>query len=353
MVKLDKLEVTVLGASGMAGQEYLKLLSKHPFFEVKHITGKSSVGKKLKEVVKFDEGKIDESLLEMTIEKTDVESMKSDLFFSALPTNEALYIEQELAKRGFKVISDASAYRMESDVPLVIPEVNSDHLALIEVQKRRRGWSGFIVTTPNCTTVGLAIVLKPIYDHFGIEEVVVTTMQALSGAGYPGVPSLDIIANVIPYIENEEEKVSNEALKILGTLEKDSIKPANISINVSCNRVSTVNGHLESVFLKTRKSFSIEEVKNVLASFKGKPQLLKLPSAPENVIILDERKDRPQPRLDCMAGSVAGMSVVVGRLRKANSQNSLMLTLLSNNVVRGAGGGAVLTAELMFAENML
>ncbi|MEM0077347.1 MAG: aspartate-semialdehyde dehydrogenase [Thermoproteota archaeon] len=353
MIRLDKLEVTVLGASGMAGQEYLKLLSNHPFFEVKHITGKSSVGKKLKEVVKFDEDKIDESLLEMTIEKTEVESIKSDLFFSALPSDEALHIEQELAKRGFKVISDASAYRMESDVPLIIPEVNPEHLALIEVQRKKRRWDGFIVTTPNCTTVGLAIVLKPIYSFFGIEEVVVTTMQALSGAGYPGVPSLDIIANVIPYIKEEEEKVSSETLKILGSLEGEIIKPASISLNISCNRVSTINGHLESVFLRTKNDFSLEEIRNILASFKGKPQILKLPSAPEKVIILDERKDRPQPRLDCMAGSVAGMSVVVGRLRKASSRNSLMLTLLSNNVVRGAGGGAVLTAELMFAEKLI
>jgi aspartate-semialdehyde dehydrogenase len=353
VTKLDKLEVTVLGASGMAGQEYLKLLSNHPFFEVKHITGKSSVGKKLKEVMKFDEEKINESLLEMTIEKTDVESMKSDLFFSALPADEALYIERRLARRGLKIISDASAHRMEADVPLVVPEVNPEHLALIEVQRKKRDWNGFIVTTPNCTTVGLVVVLKPIHNLFGIEEAVVTTMQALSGAGYPGVPSLDIVGNIIPYIEKEEEKVSNETLKILGALEEGEIKPADMHINASCNRVPTINGHLESVFLRTKKGFSIEEVRNALASFKGKPQLLKLPSAPENVIILEERKDRPQPRLDCMAGSVAGMSVVVGRLRKASSKNSLMLTLLSNNIVRGAAGGAVLLAELMFVENLL
>jgi len=350
---MDKIKVTVLGASGVAGQEYLRLLSNHPFFEVVHITGKSSVGKKLREVVKFDEDKISEDLMEMKIEPTDVNSLESDLFFSALPTEEALRIEPELARRGFKVISDASAFRMEEDVPLIIPEVNPEHLGIIQFQRKNRKWDGFIITTPNCTTVGLAIALKPIYDEFGIEEVVVTTMQAVSGAGYPGVPSLDILSNVIPFIPNEEEKVSSELLKILGSLESNHIKFANFYVNVSCNRVPTINGHLESVFIKVKKKTSVNEIKSSLLSFKGEPQVLKLPTAPEKVIIVDERNDRPQPRLDSLAGSFPGMSVVVGRLRGSSSPNSFMFTLLSNNTIRGAAGGSILLAELMVKKNLL
>ncbi|PMP94314.1 MAG: aspartate-semialdehyde dehydrogenase, partial [Nitrososphaera sp.] len=244
-------------------------------------------------------------------------------------------------------VSDASSYRMEPDVPLLIPEVNPDHIGLLEVQRRKRGWRGSLVTSPNCTATGLVIALKPLHDAYRIRKVVVSTMQALSGAGYPGVPSLRIIDNVIPYIKGEEEKVAAETKKMLGAKSSDAISPDPMGVSVMVHRVATIDGHLESAYIETERPVDVEEAKEVLRDFRGKPQEMKLPPAPERPIIVMEQDDRPQPRLDRMAGSVPGMSTVVGRVRRGLDDHSLRLTLLSHNTIRGAAGNAILIAEMM------
>ena len=246
-------------------------------------------------------------------------------------------------------MSKASAHRMDGDVPLLIPEVNPEHLELIPIQRKRRGWSGFISTDPNCSTIQMAITLKPLMK-FGLRRVIVTTMQALSGAGYPGVPSLDIIDNVIPYIAKEEEKLENETKKILGIFDGEKVKLADISISASCNRVNVKDGHLEAIYVDLETKPSVEEVKEAFRNFVGEPQKLGLPSAPEKPIIVREEIDRPQPRLDRDAGR--GMSVVVGRIR-GDPVMSIKYLCLGHNTIRGAAGAGILSAELMVAKGYI
>ncbi|MEM2696782.1 MAG: aspartate-semialdehyde dehydrogenase, partial [Nitrososphaerota archaeon] len=276
-----------------------------------------------------------------------------DLVLSALPSEAAREIEKQFVENGYPVVSEASAHRMEPDVPLIIPEVNPDHLELINMQKKKRRDGGFIVTTPNCTAVGLIMSLKPLLDNFGIRKVVVATYQAITGAGFPGVPSYSILGNIIPYIKNEEEKVSQETKKILGRLENGRIKYAEFPVEASCARVPTIDGHLEAVYIETEKTFDLDSVVEGFRNFKGEPQTLGLPSAPSEPIILTDLEDRPQPRLDVMAGSVPGMSIVIGRIRRGESENSLKYFVLSHNRIRGAAGIAVLTAELIYKKGYI
>jgi aspartate-semialdehyde dehydrogenase len=262
-------------------------------------------------------------------------------------------VEAKFAEAGFTVVSEASAHRMDADVPLMIPEINPGHLKLLETQKKKRGWKGAIATTPNCTATGLSMVLKPLIDDFGARKAIVTTMQALSGAGFPGVPSLSIQENVIPYIKNEEEKVAAEAKKILGAYANGTIRPSPLTMGISCNRVAVIDGHMETLYAEFPEEIDPKDAERSLARFKGAPQRLRLPTAPEQPIIIRSENDRPQPRLDRMAGSVPGMSVVVGRVRNGIDERSLQLTLLSHNTIRGAAGTAILTAELMKREGYL
>ena len=273
--------------------------------------------------------------------------------FSALPSEVAADVDAKFAEAGFTVVSEASAHRMDADVPLMIPEINPGHLKLLESQKKKRGWKGAIATTPNCTATGLSMVLKPLIDDFGARKAIVTTMQALSGAGFPGVPSLSIQENVIPYIKNEEEKVAAEAKKILGTFANGAIKPSPLTMGISCNRVAVIDGHMETLYAEFAGEIDPKDAERSLGRFNGVPQRLKLPTAPEHPIIVRSENDRPQPRLDRMAGSVPGMSVVVGRVRNGIDGKSLQLTLLSHNTIRGAAGTAILTAELMEREGYL
>jgi aspartate-semialdehyde dehydrogenase len=253
--------------------------------------------------------------------------------------------EENLARRGYPVISNSSNHRMEPDVPLIVPEVNPDHIALVETQRARRGYkSGFIVTNPNCSAAGLVVALKPIDDAFGLETVSVVTMQALSGAGYPGVASIDATDNVIPYISAEEDKLETEPRKILGELRGDSVTPAEFRVSAQCHRVPVSHGHLEAVSLKLRTKASPEEIAAVLREFRGEPQRLELPSAPAHPIEVREERDRPQPRLDRDAGD--GMAVVVGRIRRCPVFD-IRFILLSHNLVRGAAGAAILNAEFL------
>jgi aspartate-semialdehyde dehydrogenase len=339
-------KVAVLGATGMVGQRFIQLLVDHPFFELVDLcASERSAGKRYKEVARWViDAEMPEKAADIEVKEVDPKVVDADIVFSALPKSVAKVVEPKFAEEGFIVASNASAYRMEEDVPLLIPEVNPEHLELLEVQRERRGWDGAIITNPNCTTIMAVLPLKPIYDNFGLKEVFITSMQAISGAGYSGVVSMAILDNVIPFIKGEEEKVESEGLKILGKLEDGSVKFADFKISASCNRVNVLDGHTESIFVKLEEKCSIEELKEVLRNFKGLPQRLKLPTAPENPIIVREEDDRPQPRLD--RGVQRGMSVSVGRLRE-DPILDFKFTSMGHNTIRGAAGASVLNAELL------
>jgi aspartate-semialdehyde dehydrogenase len=267
------------------------------------------------------------------------------VIFSALPADRAQVLERQLASEGFFVFSNASAYRMEPDVPILLPEINAEHISLIDRQRTRKQSGGYIITNANCTTMGLVIALKPLQDRFGIEDVVVSTYQALSGAGYPGVPSMDITANVLPYIEKEDDKVVDETKKMLGKYDGKGIRPAPFSVIASCSRVAVRYGHLETAVVRMGSAFDEGKVISAFRRFRSRA-CAGLPTAPLEPIIVREEKDRPQPRLDCDAGAPArarGMAVTVGRIRKF--QDRLRFYVLSHNTVRGAAGASVLNAE--------
>ncbi len=349
-----KRRVAILGATGMVGQRFIQLLQGHPWFEIEVLAASErSAGKKYREACNWIlESEQPPEVGDMDVVLTRVKDVKEasdiDIVFSALPASVAGPIEEEFA-REYPVISKASSHRLENDVPLLIPEVNPEHLALIPIQKRRRDWSGFISNDPNCSTIQLAMTLKPLVK-FGIKKVIVSTMQAVSGAGYPGVASMDIIDNVIPFISKEEEKLESETLKILGTFEGEEVKWANFIISASCNRVNVKDGHTECVFVELEDKPSIEEVKEAFRSFRGEPQRLNLPSAPERPIVLREEKDRPQPRYDRYEGK--GMSVVVGRVRE-DPATTIKYVCLGHNTIRGAAGAGVLSAEFLIAKGYM
>ena len=351
---MTRKRVAVLAATGMVGQRYVRMLSEHPYFEVAVVMGFGSVGRRYGEAVASrSEFPVDEKVGRLIVQETKPESIDVDLVFSPLPTEAAKDVEPRLAQEGMRVVTDASPHRMETDVPLVVPEVNPEHLNLVESQRRNRKWKGMLVATPNCTAAGLALALKPIDNLVGIRRVIVSTMQAVSGAGYPGVPSLDIIDNVIPYIKDEEEKVAEETRKMLGELRGRGVTKSPMEVSVMCHRVATTDGHMESAYVETRDRIDLEEVKDALRRYRGLPQKLRLPTAPEQPILVTEEDNRPQVKLDRNAGSVPGMSVTVGRVRKGLDDRSLRMTILSHNTVRGAAGSTILTAELMQSKGML
>uniref|UniRef100_A0A7C4W3N1 Aspartate-semialdehyde dehydrogenase n=1 Tax=Geoglobus ahangari TaxID=113653 RepID=A0A7C4W3N1_9EURY len=342
------IKVAVLGATGMVGQKFIQLLENHPWFEITALmASEKRVGKPYgKEVDWIVSENIPENVREMEMLPMDPKYLDADIVFSALPSDVAREVEPKFAEAGFVVASNASAYRMEEDVPLIIPEVNPDHLGLIEVQKKKRGWDGFIVTNPNCTTIILVLTLKPLMD-LGLKEIKVATMQALSGAGYPGVPSLAITDNIIPFIKGEEEKVETEPLKLLGKFNGEKIEFADIKISASCHRVPVIDGHTEAVFAKFDRKVEIEEVIDAFNSLKS---IEGLPTSPEKVIIVREEENRPQPRLDRDAGK--GMSVVVGRIRK-DGEDGVKYIAMGHNTIRGAAGASILNAELMVKEKLI
>lgn len=349
----QKRKVAILGATGAIGQRFIQLLHGHPWFTIEVLAASErSAGKKYKDACNWTmECNLPKELAEMNVADATVESVEKagnvDLVFSALPGDLAGPVESEFAAL-YPVFSKASAHRMEKDVPLLIPEVNPEHAALIPIQKKQRGWKGFITTDPNCSTIQMAMTLKPLMQ-FGLSQVMVTTMQALSGAGYPGVPSLDIIDNVVPFIGKEEEKMESESQKILGTFDGCKVQDANFVISSSCNRVHVKDGHLESVFVKLDSCPSVEEVEEAFRKFRGEPQQLKLPSAPENPIVVRKEANRPQPRFDRDEGK--GMSVVVGRIRK-DPIMTMKYMCLGHNTIRGGSGAGILSAELMVAKGL-
>ena len=346
----NKRKVAVLGATGMMGQKFVQLLAHHPWFEVSAVAASDkSVGKEYASSIgSRKEANLPDSVAELVVTEPKPQALDDpDIAFSALPAEVAGSAEEDFAKAGMPVFSNASSHRMDPFVPLLNPEVNPEHAEMVEEQKRRMKTDGFIVANPNCTTAILTLSLKPLQDKFGIETVVLSSMQAVSGAGYPGVASLDIMQNVIPFIRNEEEKVEHETNKILGTLSK----PAGITVSASCNRVPTLHGHMEAVFAKTRSSATPNEIIGAMRDFTGTPQQLKLPSAPEHPVIVRDEEDRPQTRLDVDEGN--GMTVTVGRVRRDPALNGVKYMALGHNLIRGGAGCSILNAELFLAKKLI
>ncbi len=348
---MERRKVGILGATGMVGQRFIQLLSNHPWFEIAWLAASDrSAGKTYSEACRWKlDTPLPVNIAAMTIQPNVPEGTVGELpkiIFAALDADIARELEPKFAAVGCAVISNSSAFRMAADVPLVIPEVNADHLELIETQvwrKQNGGKGGYIVTNPNCSTIGLVMALKPLDDRFGVESVFVSTMQAISGAGYPGVPSLDILGNVVPFIKNEEEKMQEEVGKLLGRLDGKKIEMLDAKVSAHCNRVAVEDGHTECVSVKLRTKATREEILAAWDEFvplRGQH----LPTAPDQPVEFDAGVDRPQPRLDRMRGR--GMAATVGRLREC-SLLDWKFVVLSHNTIRGAAGAAVLNAEIL------
>lgn len=346
-----RIAVGVLGATGMVGQSFVKFLRDHPWFDLTWVGASDrSAGKKYRDATNWRlDGVMPGRVAELTVSDSVPGNGAPRLMFSAMDASVATEIEQAFAQAGHVIVSNSRNHRMEPDVPLLIPEVNPDHLKVIPQQQRRRGWKGQIATNPNCSTVVLAMALAPL-RKFGITRVVATTMQAISGAGYPGVASMDINANVIPFIGGEEEKMQQETQKILGEITSEGFRPLAAKVSAHCNRVPVVDGHTVAVSVELSKKPSEAEMIEAFSSFRSSPQERKLPSAPANPIIYMQDKDRPQPRRD--AERENGMAVFVGRLRPCPVFDYKFIAL-GHNTIRGAAGAAVLNAELMYSEGLL
>ncbi len=347
-----KLRAGVLGATGVVGQRLVHLLADHPWFELTEVAASErSSGRTYAQAVcwHLDEP-IPRAARSLVVKSLDL-NLDCDFVFSALDSSVAGSAEEAFARAGYPVVSNSRNHRMDPDVPLLIPEVNAAPLDAIRVQQKRRGYdSGFIVTNPNCSTAGLVLVLKPLADAFGLEKIFVVTMQAVSGAGYPGVPALDIHSNVVPVISGEEEKMESEPQKLLGRWDGERFIDAGLGLSAHCNRVSVIDGHLECVSLSLKKIASLAEVRECLRGFEVGQELQSLPSVLRNPIVVLDEPDRPQPRKDVRAGN--GMAAVVGRVRECPLFD-VKLTLLSHNLVRGAAGAALLNAELLAARGLL
>jgi aspartate-semialdehyde dehydrogenase len=346
-----KIPVGVLGATGMVGQRFIQLLEHHPWFEVSWIAASErSAGRPYAEAAKWRmKTAMPARIATMTLSPASARNMPKTIF-AALDADIARDLEPQFAEAGCAVITNSSAFRMHPNVPLVIPEVNADHFKLIDTQVWRKSSGGFIVTNSNCSAMGLVLALAPLHKKFEIEKMYAVTMQAVSGAGYPGVASLDILGNVIPYISKEEEKMEAETRKMLGTLNGHEVKDAPFAMSAQCNRVAVEDGHTESVSVQFRKKATAEDILEAWSSFRSVPQELKLPHAPVEPVYYDPRPDRPQPRFDVDRGN--GMTATCGRLRPC-SLLDWKFTVLSHNTIRGAAGAALLNAELLKVQGYL
>lgn len=345
-----KYRVGILGATGMVGQRFIQLLANHPQFEVTAVAASDrSQGKTYGEACAWRLTSEMPVAVRAMVVQPPAPPLDCDLVFSSLPGDIARETEGSFAAAGYPVISNSSAFRMDEDVPLLIPEVNHQHLGLLERQRRKYS-KGFIVTNPNCSTIMLALALAPLHAAFGVEATVATTLQALSGAGYPGVASLDILDNVVPYIASEEEKIEAETTKILGRFSDAKIELAPMAVSAQCHRVNVADGHMAAVRVKFARKPSLAELRESLASFRSLPQELGLYSAPATPIAVRDEPDRPQPKLDRDAGN--GMTITVGRLNP-DSVLDYRFVVLSHNTIRGAAGAAILNAELLIALNHL
>jgi aspartate-semialdehyde dehydrogenase len=359
---MEKLSAALLGATGIAGQQFLPFLAGHPYFDLKVLSASSrSAGKLYKDAAKwYQDSYMPEEYANMMVISTEdaLKNADFDILFCALPSEIAQEFEPMFAEKGVTVFSDAGCFRKEKDVPVMIPEINYQHIKLLSAQRKNRGWKGGIVKNPNCTTVAAAMALGPL-KKYGINRVFLSSMQAVSGAGYDGVPSMMITDNVVPYIPGEEEKVEFENLKILGELDETSgeVKMLPAVFSASCHRVHTLYGHIEALFVEFDNEVDIEDVKRSIKEFKSRPQELELPTAPKIPIYLTEDPYRPQTRLDRNAGEplrCRGMAATVGRVRYDHDEkNRIKLITLAHNSVRGAAGNLVLAAELAKAEGLI
>ena len=347
-----RIPVTVIGATGVVGQRFTQRLAQHPEFEIRHLAASSrSAGKSYADACTWRLGSTPYAgLAHQKIVESSSTAAMAPLVFSALDAGVAGPIEEEFARAGATVFSNASAHRMDEDVPLLVPEVNPEHLDLLPVQRQRRGWSGAILCNPNCTTTVLVMALAPLHRAFGLEAFSLVSMQAVSGSGYPGVASLDILGNVLPYIAGEEEKVEEEAARLLGSFNGKSIDPAIISSSAQCHRVPVIDGHTEAVSVKLHGNPTTEEIIEVLSEWRAAPQELGLTSAPPSPLVIHNAPDRPQVVHDVTTDG--GMSVHVGRIRPCSVLGTKFV-LLGHNTERGAAGGSVLNAELAVARGLI
>ncbi|HEX7121216.1 MAG TPA: aspartate-semialdehyde dehydrogenase [Gemmatimonadaceae bacterium] len=343
--------VAVLGATGAVGQTFIRRLAGHPWFEIAELAASErSAGKRFADACRWLEGEMPPDVAEREVVPCDPAAVRSPLVFSALDSNVAGVVEQAFARAGRYVLSNARNHRMDADVPLVIPEVNAHHLGLLETQQRVRGWKGGIVTNANCAATVAAMALAPLHEAFGVRQVAVFTMQAISGAGYPGVASLDILGNVIPYIADEETKIEQELGKLLGTMDDGMVAVAPFTVSAHANRVPTEHGHLVCLSVSLDQDVTPDAATDVLRGWRGRSEARDLPSAPACPLVVTGEPDRPQTRRDVWAGD--GMTVTVGRVRR-DPLFGIKLVALGHNTVRGAAGGSVLNAELLAARGLL
>ncbi len=345
---MKKLDAAILGATGAVGQRFIQLLEHHPWFRVAEVVGNTSAGKRYGDAVRWVlDGHPPVDVANMVIKSLD-DALTSPLLFSALPKEAAIEVEARFAQQGHWVCTNASANRMEEDVPLLLPEANADHLALLKVQQAKRGWSGGIIANSNCTAMPVVMALAPL-KPFGIRKVHMVSEQAISGAGYPGVASLDIVDNVIPYVSGDEDKLETETLKMLGTLEGERVVMLDAVMSATCTRVPVIDGHVVVVSLELEQRPSLEAVISAWEAFESPESVRGLPSAPTPPLYYLRQIDRPQPRRDRNAGG--GMATTIGRLRPCPILGYKFVTL-AHNTIRGAAGGSLLNAELMAREGI-
>jgi len=358
-----KKKVAIIGVTGAVGQEFVLSLEDHPWFEVTQIAASErSAGKNYVDAIRDPDsgiikwevgGEIPEYIKGMTVKKIDeINVAELDLVFSAVESNAARDIETKFAK-DIPVISTSSAYRYEDDVPILIPGINDEQAELLEVQKKNRGWKGWVAPLPNCTTTGLAITIKPLYEKYGAKKVMMTSMQAISGGGRsPGVSAMDVIDNIIPYIPKEENKVRIETKKILGKLKDGKIEPADIRVSCTCTRVPVIDGHTESVFVETEKEIDPKNAKETYEQYNKEISVVGLPSAPKDYYVVHEDPTRPQPRIERQVGG--GMTTTIGRLEKEELfDHGLKYMLFSHNKKMGSAKGAVLLAEMLYKKDKI
>ncbi|MFI5235960.1 MAG: aspartate-semialdehyde dehydrogenase, partial [Gemmatimonadales bacterium] len=346
----DRIPVAVLGATGVVGQELVRRLVDHPWFELVAVgASEASVGKRYDDAVRWSPRDLPPAACDLTVSPCTPDAINTPIVFSALDSAVAGEIEPAFARAGALVVSNASNHRLDEDVPLLIPEVNADHLGLLGRQRVRRGWTGGIVTNPNCATAVIALALAPLHETFGLKEYWVTTLQAISGAGHPGVASLDILGNIIPWIDGEEEKIVGESRRLLGAFDGDVVRSASFGVSAQVTRVPVEQGHTTCIAARFARPVGAGEVEAVLRGWRSSIVDLGLPSAPREPLLIRSERDRPQPRRDAAAGD--GMSVSVGRIRE-DGGGGIRLVALGHNLVRGAAGAAVLNAELCVARGL-
>ncbi len=345
---MEKINVAILGATGAVGQRFINLLEGHPWFTVAEVVASErSAGLTYAEAANWVlDGYPPEDVANLIVKSTEDE-LDSPIVFSALPSDTARELEPRLAQAGHVVCSNASAFRMAEDVPILLPEINAEHLQIVDIQREKRGWSGAIVTNSNCTSTPVSMALAPL-KKFKPKRVQVVSMQAISGAGYPGVPSLDILDNVVPYIKGEEDKLTKEPAKMIGSFDGEVIQPFIMTVSAACNRVPVLDAHLVNVAIQFEEDVTAEELEQAWAEYRGNATVQALPSAPAQPIMIAQGEDRPQPRRDRYAGK--GMSAVVGRLRECPAIDGWQFVALSHNTIRGAAGCSIINAELMLVE---